>query len=278
LANPPATSRNIDPDYPNYEEYARMELRVPVDGGEVWADDSGRPHQGATTLVLLHPGVGDSTIWDPVLPQWMPKHRVVRFDVRGYGRSPAPTATYSTVDDLGSVIDHCGLDRVHLVGTSMGGGTAIAYALAQPERVASLVLICPGIPGYEWPADPDGGEFEAVLTARDFDGLYAIAKRTWAAAGDDPAVERLLRRAVRAWSYESEYEAPDPDVFSRLGEVAVPTVLLIGDLDRPALVESNEEAARRIPGCRLVWLPGVDHFPTIRVPDVIAATVLEHCH
>lgn len=255
-----------------------MELSVPVPGGEVWAYDSGQPSPDAATLVLLHPGVGDSTIWGPVLPQWTAKYRVVCFDVRGFGRSPAPTVEYSTVEDLSTVIDHCGLGQVHLVGTSMGGGTSIAYALAHPDRVASLVLLCPGIPGYAWPDDPNDAEFEDLVVSRNLDGLYELGSRTWAAAGPDEDVERLLRRAVQGWLTEIEYERPEADVFSRLGELTAPTVLLVGDLDRPELVECNLQAAQRIPGCRLVTVPGVDHFPTIRVPELVARTVLEHCN
>src|SRR5579859_1966178 len=126
---------------------ARMERMVPVPGGEVWADDSGGD---GPPVVLLHPGIGDSTSWDPVLPRLTRRYRVIRYDVRGYGRSPQPTVTYSLCRDLVAVLDHFGLARVPLVGCSMGGGTAISLALADPGRVSALVLLCPGITGYPW--------------------------------------------------------------------------------------------------------------------------------
>jgi 3-oxoadipate enol-lactonase len=66
-----------------------MEMTVPVDGGEVWAEDTGG--DGAP-LVLMHPGWGDPTIWDPLLGRLAARHRVIRYDARGYGRSPAPAA------------------------------------------------------------------------------------------------------------------------------------------------------------------------------------------
>ncbi len=65
---------------------------IAVDGGEVWADDSGGD---GPPLVLLHPGVGDSRIWEPVLPALTASYRVIRYDARGYGRSPAPAAEFS---------------------------------------------------------------------------------------------------------------------------------------------------------------------------------------
>ncbi|GAA0686554.1 hypothetical protein GCM10010193_45520 [Kitasatospora atroaurantiaca] len=65
-------------------------------------------------------------------------------------------------------------------------------------------------------------------------------------------------------------------MFDRLGELDTPTVVMVGDLDRPTLIACNEEVAERIPGCRLVRMPGVDHLPPLRVPDLVADTVLAH--
>src|ERR1700749_1050870 len=114
---------------------------IDVDGGTVWADDSGgdgRP------LVLLHPGVGDSRIWDPVLPPLAEKYRVIRYDARGFGQSPAPTVSHSLLRDLIAVLDHYRIERTAIVGCSQGGTSALGLALEQPDRVSALVLLCPG--------------------------------------------------------------------------------------------------------------------------------------
>ena len=100
---------------------------IAVDGGEVWADDSGG---SGPPLVLLHPGIGDSRIWEPVLPALTASYRVIRYDARGYGRSPAPRVTFSLLADLVAVIDWYRLDRVAMVGCSQGGGSALGLALA----------------------------------------------------------------------------------------------------------------------------------------------------
>jgi len=252
-----------------------MELTVPVSGGELWAEDTGGD---GPPVVLLHPGIGDSRVWDPVLPLIAARHRAIRYDVRGYGRSPDPTVPYTLLDDLVAVLDHFGLGRVPLVGCSMGGGTAISLALTDPGRVAALILVCPGITGYDWPDEPEvDAEYEALEQAGDFDGLVALSVRIWAAAGADPAAVAQVRSGMRAWRTEAEYQQPDPPAFDRLGELDVPAVLLVGDLDRPALIASNEQAAARIRGCRLIRMRGVDHLPPLRVPDLVAATILEYC-
>ena len=83
-----------------------MELSVPVEGGGIWAEDTGGD---GPPLVLMHPGWGDSAIWDPVVGLLAARYRVIRYDARGYGRSPAPAAPYTQSGDLAAVLDHLGL-------------------------------------------------------------------------------------------------------------------------------------------------------------------------
>jgi pimeloyl-ACP methyl ester carboxylesterase len=245
-----------------------------VDGGELWVGDTGGD---GPPMVLLHPGIGDSTIWEPILPRLAERYRVVRYDVHGYGRSAPSTAPYRLLDNLVAVLDHLALRRVHLVGCSIGGNTAVGLALAQPERVTGLVLLCPGISGYPQPEEPElVAEYTALGEAGDIEGLVAVAAREWAAAGAGEAVLAQLRSAVPAWISEEEFQLDDEPIFDRLGQLTVPTVLMVGDLDRPPLIASNEAAAARIPGCRLIRMPGVDHMPQLRVPDLVASTIIEH--
>ena len=170
---------------------------IAVDGGEVWTDDSGGD---GPPLVLLHPGVGDSRIWEPVLPALTASYRVIRYDARGFGRSPAPTAKFSLLADLISVLGYYGLDRAAFVGCSQGGGSALGLTLEQPARVSALVLLCPGIPGYPWPEEPDelDAEYERALDAGDVDALADLLQRIWAGAGPTPEVMEQLRSAARA--------------------------------------------------------------------------------
>jgi 3-oxoadipate enol-lactonase len=96
-----------------------------------------------------------------------------------------------------------------------------------------------------------------------------------AAAGRTPEVMEQLRSAARAALANEDFEEADPPVFDRLGEIAVPTSLLIGDADRPPLIDSNRKAAARIPGCELIEVPGVDHLPPLRIPDRILQQITD---
>ena len=247
---------------------------IAVDGGEVWADDSGGD---GPSLVLLHPGVGDSRIWEPVLPALTASYRVIRYDARGYGRSPAPAVPFTLLADLISVLDYYGLDRAAFAGCSQGGGSALGLALQQPARVSALALLCPGVPGFPWPdpEEPDEleAEYEHALDAGDVDALAGLLRRIWAAAGPTPAVMEQLRSAARAVISSGDMERRDPPVFDRLGEISVPTSLLVGDADYPPLIEANRQAAARIPGCALTVVPGMDHLPPLREPDLVLRTI-----
>ena len=245
---------------------------IAVEGGEVWADDSGG---NGLPLVLLHPGVGDSRIWEPVRPALAGSYRVIRYDARGFGRSPAPRAKFSLLADLITVLDRYGLDRAAMVGCSQGGGSALGLALQQPARVSALVLLCPGVPGFPWPEEPDelDAEYERALEAGDVDALAGLLQRIWAAAGPTPAVMEQLRSAARAAISSGDLEQQDPPVFDRLGEISVPASLLVGDADYPPLIEANRQSAARIPGCELTVVPGMDHLPPLREPDLVLRTI-----
>lgn len=240
------------------------ETMIEVAGGDrVWVDDSG----DGPPLVLLHPGVGDSRVWDPILPALLERHRVIRYDARGYGRSPAPTTPFVMLDDLVTVLDHAGIGRAPIVGCSQGGDAALGLAITRPERVSALVLLCPGISGFPVPDDPETSAAYAKAEADGFDAIVEVALGVWARAERTPEVVEQLRSGVRAWLAEDGHEQPNPEVFDRLGEITVPTSLLVGDVDRDWVVDCARQAAARIPGVEFVEVPGVDHLPPLRVPE-----------
>jgi 3-oxoadipate enol-lactonase len=251
-----------------------MQTMVPVGADKVWAEDSGG---SGPVLVLLHEGVGDSRMWDPLWPSLAERFRAIRYDVRGYGRSPAPTEQYVLRDDLQAVLGHLGITEAHFAGCSMGGATAVDLALAEPDAVRSLVLLSTGISGYPWPEEPEAdARYTALTEAGDEDGLVELCLEMWGAAGPDPTVAELARSAVRAWAYDRFEQEAEP-AFDRLGELRAPAVLLVGDKDNPALIACVEQAAARIPGSELIRMPGVDHYPTIREPRLVLETILRHC-
>jgi len=244
-----------------------------IGADQVWVEDSGGSGE---PLVLLHPGIMDSTIWDQLVPL-LGDHRVVRFDRRGFGRSPLATEDFQAMADLVAVLDHLGVQRAHLVGNSMGGETSLALAVTAPDRVASMTLLCPGIGGYPWP-DPSPEELElyeryrAAKESRDIPTLVEIGLAEWCRSGTDDYLAEQMRRSTEADLTQDDLEQPNPEQWDLLDKVTVPTTVIAGELDPADSLQASLDLAGRIPGADLVRLE-VDHLPQYRDPEAVAAAV-----
>src|ERR1700761_7004829 len=119
---------------------------VDVDGGQIYYETCG---SGSQAVVLIHDGVVNSASFDDMWPILCKDFRVVRYDRRGYGRSPAAKAAYSPQEDLATVMKAAGFDHASLVGFSFGGGLAVSYAILHPEQVDRLVISGAAINGFQ---------------------------------------------------------------------------------------------------------------------------------
>jgi pimeloyl-ACP methyl ester carboxylesterase len=245
-----------------------------IGSDQVWVEDTGGSGE---PVVLLHPGITDSTIWDRLGPL-LGEKRVVRYDRRGFGQSPVATEPFQAMADLVAVLDHLGAERAHLVGNSMGGETSLALAVTSPERIASMTLLCPGIGGYPWP-DPAPEElslyerYAAAKAARDTEALVEIGLAEWCASGSDDYLAGQLRRSTDADFEQGELEQDNPEQWGLLPEVAVPTAVIAGELDPADSLQASLDLAARIPDAELVRLE-VDHLPQYRNPAAVADVVL----
>jgi pimeloyl-ACP methyl ester carboxylesterase len=227
--------------------------------------------------VLLHPGITDSRIWDPLLPYLVGK-RVIRFDRRGFGRSQPATETYSALGDLVGLLDALGIEKAHLVGNSMGGETSLALAVTAPDRVASLTLLCPGIGGYPWAETEEAPEIEAewarAKEAGDVPAMAAVQGLVWFRSGrDDYLDEQVLRATELDNSPAAAYEQENPEQWSKADAITVPTTVIAAELDPADSLQASVDLAGRIPGAVLVRLEA-DHVPQYRDPAAVAEAVL----
>jgi 3-oxoadipate enol-lactonase len=239
----------------------------------IWAEDTGGD---GTPLVLVNPNWSTAGIWSPLVSLLSGRCRLIRYDDRGFGRSPAPAAPFTRLADLRAVVDRAGVAASVIVGHSGGGGTALGLALSAQEHVASLVLIAPGLPDYPWPGDdPYFGEFASRFTAGDREGLVSLGLATWASAGDDAAATAEIRAAVSGFFAVGDLGRPDPPAYDRLGEVRVPAAVVRGDREYPMVADCADEIASRIPGCRHIIVRGADHLLPLRAPARLAEIITE---
>lgn len=259
-------------------------LTIDVPGGRLygsrWPGDPAGP-----PLVLLHAGVADRRGWVVAADGLTAHGEVVAYDRRGFGESPVSAEPFRHLDDLWAVLAATTDRPAWLVGNSMGGGLALDAALEQPERVAGLVLIAPGISGApdEGELDADTARLEAAMKEA-ADPATVNRYETWlwldGPAGPEgrvggPARDLALamNEIVLAHAGAEDDGGSGVDAWSRLGEVRVPTTIAWGALDVPLLIAECETAAARIPGARAVVIPGAAHFPHLERPGCLAELV-----
>lgn len=222
-------------------------------------------------LVLCHGAGGNHAIWWQQVPVFAGRRRVLTWDHRGFGRSTdraGASGPATAVSDLRAILDHVGIERAHLVGQSMGGWTALGFALAQPGRVRSLVL-----------ADTLGGISSPAIDRHQRELLGRTGANPLAAVaelGRHPAIDDALgeRDPARAYLYQmlGAFGEPDlariaPRLFATrhaiedVQQLRIPLLFVVGERDRlfpPALVRS---VAELLPAARVVEIPGCGHSP-----------------
>lgn len=152
--------------------------RVSVNGGDLFYDDRG----AGPVIVLLHAGGRDHTMWDAQAQTFTRGFRVIRYDLRGHGRSTARLGPFDLVDDLRRVLDHLGVEHARLVGVSMGSGVALDAAFKMPERVDRIALVSfsgspPGVPVPPGSVDPRTPEGRARLAELSLPVLVVVGER-----------------------------------------------------------------------------------------------------
>ena len=231
-------------------------------------------------VVLIHGGQMDRRMWDPQFESWSKKYRVVRYDVRGYGRSPTPTVPYSDTEDLLAVLDALAIPKAHLVGLSLGGRIAIDFTLAHPDRVASLVAVAAGMSGFDfsagnWPqqmraAQERGGEAAAGLWLEDPYMVPAMEHADLA-----PRIRELVLDNAQVWLQNPLLpKRLTPPAAKRLAEIRVPTLVVVGDRDVPDMQKVADQLAAEVKGARKVVVPGAGHIVSLEKPQEFDRAVL----
>src|SRR5690606_30071136 len=114
-----------------------------VNGARLYYEDMG----SGEAVVFVHAGIADNRMWDDQFALFAESHRVIRYDQRGFGQSPAPKGPFSYHADLHGVMQALGVERAALIGCSMGGMAVVDFALEHPEMTRALVAVCGGISG-----------------------------------------------------------------------------------------------------------------------------------
>lgn len=266
--------------------------RVPVASGSarLAVDARGR----GPVVLLLHAGVTDRRSWGPLVDHLGDGLRTVAYDRRGFGATTSVPEPHDGMVDALAVLDAETSGAAIVVGASNGGRRAIDLALAHPSRVAALVLIGAGVTGApevdETTLGPEVQElvarYQAADAGDDLDLLNRIEAHAWldgwtAEEGRVTGPARDLFLDMNGIALRAPDPGPErtaPPAWDRLGQLAVPTLVLCGALDVVSL-PASEHLAATVPGARAEVLAGTAHLPHLeghrRTLDLVAGFLAE---
>jgi len=249
-----------------------------VDGTKLYYEECGSAPQ---VVVLVHDGVLHSAAWDEVWPDFCKHFHTIRYDRRGYGRSPIATQGYYATDDLAAVLRHLKLKRVALVGSSHGGEISINFTLDHPEMVEQLVLVGAVVGGMPYTKHflERGDALGKSLEKGDIEGAIAAATKDkyLIAPGNDAARKRMaeILSANPQDLTHPELELPVKPALPRLGEIHIPTLLLVGDADIPDVHAHAGAIEAGVPTARRVVISGTGHLMYLEKPAEFSQIVIE---
>jgi pimeloyl-ACP methyl ester carboxylesterase len=255
--------------------YRRGVPTVDVSGARLWYDEAG----SGQTVLLLHGGLGDSGLWEPVVPLLAERFRTIRTDLRFFGLSTGPAVSWSWEEDVVGVLDALGVERAGLVGLSLGGRIALNLALAHPERLWAVVGVAPALAGHDgapYSADQEA-RYDAAEAEGDLDAAMEVDFEVWAPLGADDRIRELWRATPDANPLPDGVEPIAPagaPAKERLGELAVPALVVTTTHDPPGFQEIGPLVAHAAQDARHVELDS-DHYVTLREPELLSRVLLD---
>lgn len=248
---------------------------------EVHHTDSGL--RGAPVVVLSNSLGATLAMWDRQVPALADRYRVVRYDLRGHGQSPAPAGP-STIEDLGSdllgLLDRLELERAALVGVSLGGMVSLWVAASAPERVSSLV---PSFTSAQLGPPESWVARAAAVRAGGVDAVADAVIGRWftpAFAAREPELVAGIRAAIAATSadgYASLCHAIETmDLRGLLAGIRAPTLVIAGADDPSTPPDHGRLIAEGIAGARLAVIEGAAHLGNIEQAGAYNRLLIDH--
>ncbi len=253
--------------------------------GRLYYESAGK----GEALVLTHAAFLDSRMFDDIWQPLAEQFQVIRYDMRGFGRS-SPTGSLCRRNDLDKLLNHLGVARAHLVGCSNGGQISLDLALEQPQRVASLTLVGVTPSGFELQGEPPRYLMEmfGAMQSGDVDRANELQIRVQldgerrepgqVDAGLRQKALEMNRIPVAQGTFFSADAQPlnplDPPAVTRLESVGCPTLVVAGALDHPEVLRAADEMAARIPHAKKAIMDACGHVASYEQPDAFVGLLL----
>ncbi len=219
-------------------------------------------HGQGYPVVFLHGFAGTVNMWHPQVPVLSRDYQFITYDARGHGQSESPPSAdqYSAdivIEDLFQLLGALGIEKAVVGGLSMGGYESLRFYLRHPEAVTALILMDTG-PGYRNPVRREEWNLKQEEQAKILEtrGIEAYITN---APSYTPRELMLKQNPIGLAHMDRKVVAQhDPLVIESLGEIKVPTLVLVGEKDTPFL-QASEYMAKVISGAQRVVIPGAGH-------------------
>jgi pimeloyl-ACP methyl ester carboxylesterase len=252
-----------------------------VNGTRIHYEERGK----GSPLLFLHGFTLDRRMWSRQMDALARDHRVVAFDARGFGLSALPgIEPYRHCEDAAALCEHLGLERVVVVGHSIGAHQMLELALTRPDLVAGYVSVCgSGLGGIPFPPEVTA-MFTAIRAAAKDEGIDA-AKRIWAdsewirPSHDTPAVSKEMDAMLEGysgwhWTHDNPAQGITPPAAQRLASLATPALIVTGASDLPYNEVVAAALAEGIAGATRLRLAGT-HMVNMEEPDAVSRAIAE---
>lgn len=235
-------------------------------------------------VVLIHGGLADRRLWDEQFRAFAKHYRVVRYDLRGFGKSDFSMGPLSHVEDLMALLKFLRIEKATLVGLSLGGMIATDVTLERPAMVERLILVASGLRGYQGVKNEKG---IAVSRAAETEGLEKAlalwAEHPFFATGKSNPPYRQRMREMLTDNFRTWGPTPAPIVWTwptlpvieRLQTIKAPTLVIVGDRDFSNITAIADILAARIPGAKKAVMTGVSHHLNMEKPQEFNQLVLK---
>jgi pimeloyl-ACP methyl ester carboxylesterase len=251
---------------------------VNIDGAQIYYETAGK----GIPFVMIHAGVADRRQWNNEFASFAQNYQVLRYDMRGYGKSEPVDGEFSHMGDLVSILNALGLQEpIVIMGCSMGGGLAMDFALTHPSRVKALIMVGSGPSGLELdvPTPAKFAEAEKAYDAGDLDLVAELETQIWFDGTD--RTPQQINQAMRKLAYEMnrkalDYEArglgkrlPNTEMpaFDRLTDLHIPVLVIVGTHDTPYILAAADYMIEKLPSARKVTIEDAAHLPNMEQPQ-----------
>ena len=259
---------------------ASIQTFTDVNGTRLYYEVAG----SGNPVIFIHGFGADSRVWDSQFKTFAEHYLVIRYDIRGHGKSAVPSGErYSHADDLKALLEHLNIPQASVIGQSLGGGIALDFALAYPEKTTSIVLVDSTLDGYQWSNEwneswiPIYSEFAKSGASACLPVL--LAHPLFAPGFRQPALKARLAEILSDYSgwhimNPDPVIAGDPPAIQCLDQIQARVLILIGELDLPDFHAMSNILLEKIPNARKIEFVDTGHVLPMEAPEKFNEIVL----